>query len=387
MSRDGQARSGELVLNHGRTETPAFMPVGTNATVKAMRVEDLDALGVRLILGNTYHLALRPGIDVIKEAGGLHRFMSWPHAILTDSGGFQIFSLAALRRLDEEGVSFRSHIDGASHRLTPERVVELQCDLGSDIMMALDICTPPDAGREAAEAACARTTRWAARALAARRAVRDAAAGALFAVVQGNFYEDLRERSASDLVAMDFSGYAVGGLSVGESAETYRDFLRLSVGFLPAEKPRYVMGIGTPEYVLDAISCGVDLFDCVYPTRTARNALALTRDGTLSLRWHENRLDGRPIDPKCPCPVCGSYSRSYLRHLFKAKEILAPMLTTYHNLFFMQELIQEARAAIRERRFEAFKTGFLSRYRERRVREGGEMTARGIDRRIGGCGG
>jgi len=367
VDRGSAARAGSLGLNHGTVETPCFMPVGTNATVKAMSVGDLEELGVRLILGNSYHLLLRPGPDVIRAAGGLHRFMGWPHNILTDSGGYQVFSLAQFRRIDEGGVSFRSHLDGSSRRLAPEDVVDLEVLVyGSDVLMPLDVCSAPGITRAEAEESLELTTRWLVR---SRDRWRDLAAplkGELFGIMQGNFHRDLRERSAAGIVALDLPGYAIGGLSVGEDFALYREFTHLSAGLLPAGKPRYLMGIGTPEYVLEAVEAGVDLFDCVFPTRTARNALVFTPDGPLNLRLEANREDFGPIDPSCRCTACRDHSRAYLRHLFKAKEILAAMLATRHNLAFLSSMVQGARSAILEGRFTEFKRAFLSRYGERR---------------------
>jgi queuine tRNA-ribosyltransferase len=366
VDRGSAARAGSLSLNHGTVETPCFMPVGTNATVKAMSVADLEELGVRLILGNAYHLLLRPGPDVIRAAGGLHRFMGWPHDILTDSGGYQIMSLASLRRLEEDGVSFRSHLDGSSRRLRPEDVIDLEVlAYGSDVLMPLDVCTPPGITRGEAEEALELTTRWLARSRDRWRSVEAPLKGELFGIMQGNFHRDLRERSAAGITALDLPGYAIGGLSVGEEFAVFREFTHLSAGLLPADKPRYLMGIGTPAYVLEAVEAGVDLFDCVFPTRTARNALVFTLDGPLNLRLEANREDFGPIDPSCRCTACRAHSRAYLRHLFKAKEILAAMLATRHNLAFLATMVRGARSAILEGRFSAFKRAFLSRYGER----------------------
>jgi len=358
---DGKARNGLLALAHGPVETPAFMPVGTNATVKAVRLDALEALRIRLILSNTYHLYLRPGLDVIAAGGGLHRFMGWSGNILTDSGGYQLFSLTPYRRIEDEGVAFSSHVDGSRHRLTPEEVVDAQVVLGSDVMMPLDVCTPPGIGRDEAEAALAQTTRWASRSRA--RWLGREKGGELFGIVQGNFYPDLRRRSAEEIVALDFPGCAIGGLSVGEETGRFRETLALTAAMLPPDRPRYAMGIGTPEYILYAVEEGIDLFDSVYPTRIARNALALTRDGNLNLRLERCRLDQRPIDAECGCYACRTASRSYLRHLFKAKEILAAMLLTQHNLHFIRDMIAEARRAITEGRFASFRDAFLDRRR------------------------
>jgi queuine tRNA-ribosyltransferase len=367
------ARNGELNLAHGKVQTPCFMPVGTNAAVKAASVEDLEKLGIRLILSNAYHLYLRPGIDVIEKAGGLHRFMAWNHNILTDSGGFQVFSLAPFRKIQGEGVYFRSHLDGSDHLLTPERIVEIQHSLKSDVIMPLDVCTPFGISMDEAREAVRRTTEWAERSLAAwreRMELDESSIGLLFAIVQGNFYEELRRESAEQLCSMDLPGFAIGGLSVGESFEQFRDLLSYTAALIPSEKPRYLMGVGTPEYIFEAVENGIDLFDCVYPTRIARNALAFTLRGNLNLRLEKNKYDQRPIDPECRCHTCQSFTRSYLRHLFKAKEIMAPVLTTHHNLVFIQSLISDIREAISEDRFLSFKRDFLGRFQEGSAEEG-----------------
>ena len=356
------ARTGMLTLAHGLVETPCFMPVGTHATVKAMRTRDLEQIGVGLILANAYHLFLRPGREVIEKAGGLHCFMGWPHNILTDSGGFQIFSLAPLCKIEDEGVHFRSHVDGSAHHLSPEDVVEFETVLGSDVLMPLDVCTAPGIPRIEAEEAARRTTEWLAR--SKRKWMASAVAGKneLFGIMQGNFYRDLRAASAKGIVDLDLPGYAIGGLSVGEEFKVFQEFLHYSAGLLPIEKPRYLMGIGTPEYILEAVEAGIDLFDCVFPTRTARNALVFTRDGPLSIRNEGNRLDFRPIDEDCLCDTCQNHSRSYLRHLFKSREILAAMLATVHNLAFIQALVQGIRASILRGSFPSYKREFLARY-------------------------
>ena len=357
------ARAGLLELPHGSVETPVFMPVGTNATVKAIGPEGLEALGVTLILSNAYHLYLRPGAEVIRNAGGLHAFMGWERNILTDSGGYQIFSLASLRRITEEGVEFRSHLDGSARRLSPQDVVEFQQLLGSDVLMPLDICTPPGIAEEEARQAVERTLLWAGRSLRAWRSGQAAGqAGQLFGIVQGNFFPALRRQSAERTIELGFPGFAIGGLSVGESFEVFRDQLALTAALLPQSAPRYLMGVGTPEYILEAVENGIDMMDCVFPTRTARNAQAFTRRGTLNLRNEANRLASEPIDPGCSCPTCRRHSRSYLRHLFKCREILASMLATRHNLHFLQTLMRDIRQAIREGRFAAFKRSFLEGY-------------------------
>jgi queuine tRNA-ribosyltransferase len=354
------ARTGSLTLGHGTVDTPCFMPVGTNATVKAMRNADLESIGARLILGNTYHLYLRPGRDVIEKAGGLHAFMGWKHNILTDSGGYQVFSLSSFRTVDDDGVTFRSHIDGSEHRLTPADIVDVQGVLGSDVLMPLDECTAPGTPRAEAASAVRRTTAWLE--ASAERWRQAPARGELFGIMQGNFYPELREQSAAQITALDLPGYAIGGLSVGEEFPVFRDLLHHCAALLPLEKPRYLMGIGTPRYILEAMDAGIDLFDCVYPTRTARNAQVLTRDGPLSLRNERFRLDFGPVQEGCACPTCQGHTRAYLRHLFKAREIEAAVLATCHNLSFIQELVRDARRAIEAGGFVAFKQEFLARY-------------------------
>jgi queuine tRNA-ribosyltransferase len=356
------ARTGSLALGHGTVSTPCFMPVGTNATVKAMRNQDLEELGVNLILGNTYHLFLRPGREIIGAAGGLHEFMGWRHNILTDSGGYQVFSLAAFRKVTDQGVSFRSHIDGSSHTLSPSDVIDIETTLGSDVMMPLDECTAPGVGREDASQAVRRTTAWLQESRDRWMESQAPMRGKLFGIMQGNFFEDLRKRSAAEIVALDLPGYAIGGLSVGEEFAQFKDFLHLSARLLPDDKPKYLMGIGTPAYILEAVDAGIDMFDCVYPTRTARNALVLTRDGPLSLRNEKFKQDFRPIDEQCRCATCRVHSRAYIRHLFKAREIEAAMLSTCHNLAFIQTLVHETREAINHGDFAAFKKRFLDRY-------------------------
>jgi queuine tRNA-ribosyltransferase len=341
------------------------MPVGTNGAVKALSAGDLEELGFRIILSNTYHLYLRPGTEVIERAGGLHRFMGWEGNILTDSGGFQIFSLAPFRKIGPQGVTFRSHIDGSRHVLGPEKAVDIQALLGSDIQMQLDVCSPWGVPYKEAAKALDITELWLARARAAWEGRRDRGyRGSFFSIVQGNFFRDLRERSAAFCAAADTPGIAIGGLSVGEPPEVYAEYLAYTASLLPAEKPRYVMGIGTPAYILDAIEQGIDMFDCVLPTREARNGRVFTRRGPLSLKKAENRLDFAPIDEECGCRVCRQYSRAYLRHLFKTREILCSMLASYHNLYFLRELVDNAAKAVEEDRFPSFKKEFLSRYGE-----------------------
>jgi queuine tRNA-ribosyltransferase len=328
-----------------------------------MRYDDLEELQVNLMLSNTYHLYLRPGREVIAAAGGLHSFMGWPHNILTDSGGYQVFSLSSFRKVEDDGVTFRSHIDGSTHRLGPKDVIDLQTVFGSDVMMPLDECTAPDIDRTHAGQAVRRTSAWLRQSAQHWRA-RQASPppGLLFGIMQGNFYEDLRRQSAAEIAELDLPGYAIGGLSVGEDFSRFRDLLHLSAPLLPEGKPKYLMGIGTPSYILEAVEAGIDLFDCVYPTRTARNAQVLTRDGPLSLRNERFRTDTGPIDAECRCYTCRRHTRSYLRHLFKAREIQAAVLATCHNLAFIQQLVQDIREAIAHGDFAGYKKTFLSRY-------------------------
>ncbi len=358
-----RARTGRIVLPHGVVETPAFMPVGTNATVKAIGPDSLAEIGFPIILANTYHLFLRPGYELIREAGGLHGYTGWKGNFLTDSGGFQIFSLAALRKLSEEGVRFQSHIDGASKFISPEDAVEAQTAFNSDIQMQLDVCTPW--GTEVGEAmkAADLTTRWAMRAKQRWQQKRNEGyEGELFGIVQGNFHKELRRKSMDEILALDLPGIAIGGLSVGEPFDVFSEFLSHSSSLLPDDKPRYLMGIGTPDYILEAVENGIDMFDCVFPTRTARNGLIFTVHGPIAIKKAIYARDFGPPDPGCACRVCHSHSRSYLRHLFKCEEILYAMLATYHNLFFIHNLVERVRASIREGQFAAFKRDFLSGY-------------------------
>ncbi|MCL2374879.1 MAG: tRNA guanosine(34) transglycosylase Tgt [Treponema sp.] len=360
------ARTGTLELPHGKFQTPVFMPVGTNATIKALTRDDIKEIGFDIILSNTYHLYLRPGLEVIAGAGGLHQFMGWDRNVLTDSGGFQVFSLAPFRKITDEGIKFRSHIDGSYHSLTPENVVELQAGMGSDIQMQLDVCTSWGASRKEAEQALATTSLWMDR---ARRRwdeeiARGVYRGQFFPIVQGNFFRDLREASAGRVIASEPPGIAIGGLSVGEPREVFFEYLAFTAALLPDALPRYAMGVGTPEYILAAIENGIDMFDCVLATRNARNGNVFARRGAFALKKAENRLDFSPIDEECGCKVCRGYTRAYLRHLFKSQEILCSMLATYHNLYFLHDLVRNARQAIRENRFAAFKRDFLARYRE-----------------------
>ncbi len=345
-----RARLGRLHTPHGDVETPVFMPVGTQATVKAMTSEELVSIGTQIILSNTYHLYLRPGHELIARAGGLHKFMHWDRPILTDSGGFQVFSLGDLRKITEDGVTFRSHLDGSEHFLGPERAVEIQEALGSDIIMAFDECIPYPSEYDYTESSTRRTTGWARRCKEALTR-RDQA---LFGIVQGGFYRPLREMSARDLVEMDLPGYAIGGLSVGEPSETMYEVLDYTVPLLPENKPRYLMGVGSPDYLLEGVARGVDMFDCVLPTRIARNGTVLTGNGRLIVRDAAYAGDFGPLDPQCGCYTCRNYTRAYLRHLFKANEILGLRLATLHNLHHLLAFMGEIRSALREGRFEEY---------------------------------
>lgn len=363
-SAECAARTGTLFLPHGEAATPVFMPVGTSGAVKAMTNDELREIGFQIILGNTYHLFLRPGMETLRGASGLHQFMNWERNILTDSGGFQIFSLANFRKITEEGARFRSHLDGGEHLFTPERASEIQCALGSDIQMQLDVCSPYDTPYKKALGACIITDTWLSRAFGRYKELCDGGyGGAFFSIVQGNFYKDLRERSAESALKADADGIAIGGLSVGEPCETFMEYLAFTARLLPKEKPRYVMGIGTPDYILAAVENGVDMFDCVLPTRLARHGAAFTSSGLLSIKKETFKDDFTPLDPRCPCKVCKNHSRAYLRHLVKSAEILSSMLLSYHNLYFLNALVAHARAAIEEDKFIAFKNDFLRRYR------------------------
>jgi len=338
----GRARCGLLTTPHGTVRTPAFMPVGTRAAVKGVWPEQVRQSGADILLGNTYHLAQRPGADVIAELGGLHRFMAWDGPILTDSGGYQVFSLAALRRITDDGVTFRSHIDGQWIRLDPESATAIQNRLGADIIMALDECPPGQADREAAARAVRRTVHWARRC----REAHARADQAMFGIVQGGVYGDLRLECAAQLAELEFPGYAVGGLSVGEPHETMVEVLQIVTPALPVDRPRYLMGVGMPRDILEAVRAGIDMFDCVLPTRNARNAYAFTAAGGLRLRNEKYRLDSGPLEPGCPCPTCRRFSRAYVRHLFTVGEMLGPMLLTVHNLWFFQRFMARLRDLI-----------------------------------------
>ncbi len=351
LGRDGAARTGEVRMPRGVIRTPAFMPVGTAATVKGMYPEQVKALGADVVLGNTYHLMLRPGAERVARLGGLHKFMNWPHPILTDSGGFQVMSLANLRKLTEEGVTFQSHIDGSKHVLSPERSVEIQNLLGSDIVMQLDECVSLPCEDKVAEKAMHLSLRWAER---CRKAFGDPAGRALFGIVQGGAVPALRVESARELAAMDLKGYAIGGLAVGEPQDVMLAMIETVEPHLPQEKPRYLMGVGTPDDIVEAVRRGVDMFDCVMPTRAGRHGQIFTRFGRMNLKNAKHAEDGRPIDPQSSCPAANSYSRAYLHHLVKAEEMLGKMLLTWVNLAYYQELTAGLRAAIAAGRLEDF---------------------------------
>jgi queuine tRNA-ribosyltransferase len=357
-ARDGAARAGLLTLAHGAIRTPAFMPVGTAATVKAMTPEAVRETGADIILGNTYHLMLRPGAERIARLGGLHRFMHWERPILTDSGGFQVMSLAGLRKLDETGVTFQSHIDGARFHLTPERSIEIQHLLGADVTIAFDECTPFPAEHKVAADSMRLSMRWAER---SRAAFIERPGHALFGIVQGSTYPDLRAESAAALKRIGFDGYAVGGLAVGEGQEAMFATLDKSVPDLPQDKPRYLMGVGKPDDIVGAVQRGIDMFDCVLPTRSGRNSQAFTWRGTVNLRNARHAEDPRPLDQTCRCPACRNYSRAYLHHLSKANEMLGSMLLTAHNLTFYQDLMAGLRNAIAAGRLDAFTAEFAER--------------------------
>lgn len=359
---EGNARTGTILTDHGLFHTPAFMPVGTQGTVKAISQQTLREIGAEIILSNTYHLYLRPGAEILRQAGGLHRFMCWDHPILTDSGGYQVFSLSDLRKIEEDGVQFRSHLDGSSHTFTPESVIDTQRIIGSDIMMVLDECTPYPCQREYADTSNELTLRWAERCLGRFRSTDQVYdhRQSLFAIVQGSVFHNVRERSAQALVEMDFEGYAIGGLAVGEPAEEMYGIVELCNELLPREKPRYLMGVGTPENLLEAIDRGVDMFDCVLPTRNGRNAMFFTQHGSLSITNARFKNDFTPVDDLCECYTCRTYSRAYIRHLFQTKEVLGLQLATTHNLHFFQWLMLAARTAIASENYSLWKQEQLS---------------------------
>ncbi|MBQ7612487.1 MAG: tRNA guanosine(34) transglycosylase Tgt [Spirochaetaceae bacterium] len=382
-----RARTGVLHLPHGDIQTPVFMPVGTQATVKGMSVPDLEEIGFHIILANTYHLFLRPGIEVIKQAGGIHGFSKWNRNILTDSGGFQVFSLARLRKLTESGVRFQSHIDGSTVELSPEKVVELQVGFNSDIQMQLDICSAYGISKQQTAEELGITIQWLQRAHKTWQELRLGTsslenpypsldnsniqrpnedglyyAGQFFPIVQGGFFQDLRLKSIEAILKLNTEGLAIGGLSVGEPDDVYNEFLEFTSRQLPVEKAKYVMGIGTPEYILETVKNGIDMFDCVLPTRNARNGSLFTAQGPISIKKREFEYDFTPIDPECTCKVCKTYTRSYMRHLFREHEILYVMLASYHNLYFLHNLMEQVRKSIEENRFTEFSQTFLAKY-------------------------
>lgn len=356
--QQGSARAGIFHTPHGDILTPVFAPVGTQATVKAVTPAQLEEIGASLVLSNTYHLYLRPGADLVAEMGGLHQFMQWPHPMLTDSGGYQVFSLAEMRKIDEDGVTFKSHIDGSMHRLTPEKSIEIQEKLGADIIMAFDECAPPY-DREYNERAMQRTHAWAKRCLAARSRPDQA----LFGIVQGGVFPDLRRSSAEFIASLDFPGHAIGGLSVGETKPEMHEMIEVVNAVLPADKPRYLMGVGSPEDLINGIQRGIDIFDCVLPTRLARHQAAMTRTGRLNLMNAVHARDPRPIVEGCGCYACRRFTRAYLRHLIIAKEMLASTLISIHNIYTLLQIVKDARQAILDGTFDAFAAEFVANYR------------------------
>ncbi len=353
------ARVGEINTLHGKINTPVYMPVGTQATVKIMTPEDMEKMDINVILGNTYHLYLRPGLDIIQKAGGLHKFMAWNRAILTDSGGFQVFSLKDMRKITKDGVKFRAHFDGSEHMFTPEKVVEIQNILGSDIMMCFDECPPYPATKEYVSNSLDLTLDWAKRAKAAH----EKEGQFLFGIIQGGTYRDLREKAMEELVKMDFPGYAIGGVSVGEGKELIYQAVDWCAPFMPEDKPRYLMGVGTPEDIWYSVEKGVDMFDCVFPTRIARNGTAYSAEGLVKIRNGEYKEDFRPIDSSCNCYTCMTFSRAYIRHLFNVHEILGMRLTTLHNIHFMINLMGKIKNAVLNDNYEREKEKFFSVYK------------------------
>ncbi len=351
------ARRGVVHTPHGDIQTPVFMPVGTQATVKSMTVEELKENGAQIILSNTYHLYLRPGERIVKEAGGLHNFMRWDRPILTDCGGFQVFSLSDLRTISEDGVEFKSHLDGSKHFFSPEKVMQIEEDLGADIIMSFDECCPYPSTYEYTKNSMERTTRWAKRCKEAHKTEQ-----ALFGIIQGGFYEDLREKSAKDLIELDFPGYAIGGISVGEPKEEFIKMLKFTTPLMPANKPRYLMGVGTPDYLLEAAMAGIDMCDCVLPTRIARNGTAMTSHGKVVVRNANYAEDFTPLDPECDCYTCRNYTRAYIRHLVKCNEILGVRLLSIHNIKFLTNLMERVRMEIENDNLANFVKEFYKKY-------------------------
>ncbi len=361
--KNSLARTGVLHLPHGDVQTPVFMPVGTKGTVKALTKDDLDEIGFEIILANTYHLYLRPGEEIVNQAGGLHGFSGWKKNFLTDSGGFQVWSLSNLTKIKNDGVEFRSDIDGSRHFFSPEKVVQIQAKLNSDIQMQLDVCSGFGVEKSAAQKAMKLSADWAVRAINSFRAEKEKGYGGfLFPIVQGNFFDDLRKESALFVDSLETEGLAIGGLSVGEPEEIFREKLKFTVQFLSRKKPKYVMGIGTPEYILEAVEDGIDMFDCVQPTRIARHGLYFSHRGMISIKQKKYEKDFSALDEKCSCKVCKNYSRAYLRHLFREQEILSSMLASYHNLFFLHQMILEIRSAINRDEFSSYKKNFLAEF-------------------------
>ena len=353
------ARRGIVHTPHGDIQTPVFMPVGTQATVKSMTPEELKEIGAQIILSNTYHLYLRPGHEIVKQAGGLHQFMNWDRPILTDCGGFQVFSLSDLRTISEDGVEFRSHLDGSKHFFSPEKVMEIEEALGADIIMSFDECVKYPETYEYTKNSMERTTRWAKRCKVAHK---NTDKQALFGIIQGGFYEDLREKSAKDLIELDFPGYAIGGISVGEPKEEFLKMLYYTTPLMPENKPRYLMGVGTPDYLLEAAIAGIDMCDCVLPTRIARNGTAMTWNGKVVVRNATYEKDWEPIDSECDCYACKNYTRAYIRHLIKANEILGVRLLSIHNIYFLTKLMERVRIEIEHDNLENFKNDFYKKY-------------------------
>mgnify|MGYP001206605350 FL=1 len=357
-SEKTRARLGTLEAKHGFIETPVFMPVGTQATVKTMTPHELEQLGVEIVLSNTYHLYLRPGSDLVAEAGGLHKFMNWNRPILTDSGGFQVFSLGNLRTITEDGVEFRSHLDGSKHFISPEKSIQIQMELGADIIMAFDECAPYPADYEYVKQSKALTTRWAKRCKMAHTRTDQA----LFGIVQGGMYKDLRRESACELMEIGFPGYGIGGLSVGEPKELMYEVLEDLVPVMPQDKPRYLMGVGSPDCLIEGVIRGIDMFDCVWPTRLARHGMVITRQGNISVRNLPYARDYGPLEEGCTCYACQNFSRAYIRHLIKANEVLGIRLTTIHNIAFLMRLMKDIRSAIASDRLLEFRDEFFSEY-------------------------
>lgn len=364
VCKQSGARLGVVHTPHGSFETPCFMPVGTQGTVKGMSPEEMVGLSEGIILSNTYHLWMRPGHDIVKEAGGLHKFMNWNGAILTDSGGFQVFSLSDRRNIKEEGVTFRSHIDGAKKLLTPEKAMEIQNALGSDIMMAFDECTPWPAEKDYAKKSLERTTRWLERCIKAHERSKDQA---LFGIIQGSTYADLRVQSAKEITSFDLPGYAIGGLSVGEPGELMYEMLEVTTPLMPTDKPRYLMGVGTADYLIEGVLRGIDMFDCVLPTRIGRNGTIMTRQGRVIIRDAKYARDFGPMEEGCTCYACQNYSRAYVRHLIKAGEMFGLRLTTIHNLHFLKTLMKDVRTAIAEDRFLDFRNEFMLQFKYKKI--------------------